>query len=288
MGELFEGRYTDRFAQVNGLRLHYTDWNPGAERHVILLHGLNVQAHTWDPVADDLARDHHVIALDLRGHGESDWSRDGYYLRDFASDVIGLADHLAIDRFDLVGHSLGCRIGLVVAGEQPERVRSLVLSDAGPEFPQAAIEFANNVVSSAGGSVRGFADEAEAAAYYEGMHPEWVPIFRELHVKHQLRRNWAGKLVFRADPDLFWLLGSAGREDDGVCWEMTGRLTMPTLILWGQRSPFFSEEIANRMLERMADGRLERTDTGHYIPREAPEEFLRLLRGFLAGVAAPQ
>jgi pimeloyl-ACP methyl ester carboxylesterase len=282
MNQLFEGRYTDRFVQVNGLRLHYTDWNPAGTRHVILLHGLNVQAHTWDPVADDLARDHHVIALDLRGHGESDWSRDGYYLRDFAADVIALADHLGLDRFDLIGHSLGCRIGLVAAGEHPERVRSLVLSDAGPEFPQAAIDFANNVVSSAGGAVRGFTTEAEARAYYEGMHPEWVPVFRDLHVKHQLRPNWAGKLVFRADPDLFWLLGSAGREDDALCWEMTDRLTMPTLILWGERSPFFSEEIAGRMLERMADGRLERTDTGHYIPREAPEEFLRLVRGFLA------
>jgi pimeloyl-ACP methyl ester carboxylesterase len=284
MKQLFEGRYTDRFAQVNGLRLHYTDWNPGSERHLILLHGLNVQAHTWDPVADELARDRHVIALDLRGHGESEWSRDGYYLRDFAADVVALADHLGIESFDLIGHSLGCRIGLVVAGEHPQRVRSLVLSDAGPEFPQAAIEFANTVVSSAGGAVRGFSTEDEAMTYYEGMHPEWVPVFRDLHVKHQLRLNWAGKLVFRADPDLFWLLGSAGREDDGLCWEMTDRLTMPTLILWGQRSPFFSEDIANRMLMRIADGRLERTDTGHYIPREAPEEFLRIVRAFLTEV----
>jgi pimeloyl-ACP methyl ester carboxylesterase len=140
------------------------------------------------------------------------------------------------------------------------------------------------VVSSAGGEVRGFANEDEAVAYYEGMHPEWVQVCRDLHVKHQLRRNWAGKLVFRADPDLFWLLGSAGREDDALCWEMTGRLTMPTLILWGQRSPFFDEDIANRMLSRMTDGRLERTDTGHYIPREAPEEFHRLVRSFLEEV----
>lgn len=285
MTTLFDGRYTDRYVQIGGLRLHYTDWNPHGPRTVMLLHGLNVQAHTWDPVADDLARDHHVIALDLRGHGESDWTRDGYYLRDFAADVVGLADHLGLGSFDLIGHSLGCRIGLVVAGEHPDRVRSLVLSDAGPEFPPEAIEFANNVVSSAGGAVRGFVDEAEGMAYYEGMHPEWEQIFRDLHVRHQLRRNWAGKLVFRADPDLFWLLGSAGREDDGLCWEMTARLTMPTLILWGRRSPFFSEEIANRMLEKMADGRLERTDTGHYIPREAPAEFLRIVRGFLSQVA---
>ena len=199
--------------------------------------------------------------------------------------MLGLADHLGIDRFDLVGHSLGCRIGLVVAGEHPERVRSLVLSDAGPEFPQEAIEFANNVVSSAGGAVRGFAHRGRGdAPTTRGCTPSGGRSSATSTCKHQLRRNWAGKLVFRADPDLFWLLGSAGREDDGLCWEMTARLTMPTLILWGRRSPFFSEDIANRMLEKMADGRLERTDTGHYIPREEPEEFLRIVRGFLAGI----
>ncbi|MBM3677932.1 MAG: alpha/beta hydrolase [Actinobacteria bacterium] len=277
----FDGRYADRYLEVEGLRLHYTEWNADADRHVVLLHGLNVQCHTWDPLAADLARDHHVVALDLRGHGESDWTREGYGLRDFAGDVAGLVDALGLERFDLIGHSLGCRIGIVYAGMHPERVRTLALSDAGPEFPREAIEFATRVVSSAGGEVRGFDTEAEALAYYEKMHPEWQPVFLELHARHQLRRNWAAKLVFRADPDLFWILAGAGQRDDALCWEMVGKLTMPTLILWGERSPFFSEEIANRMLERMTQGRLVRTGTGHYIPREAPEEFARIVRGFL-------
>lgn len=266
-----------------GLRLHYTHWNPDGERVAVLLHGLNVQAHTWDPVAAALADDgYRVLCPDLRGHGRSDWSRDGYYAHDFAADLAALADQLRLDGFDLVGHSLGCRVGLVYAAQHPGRVHRLVLSDAGPEFPPEAIEFANRVVSSAGGTVRGFDDEAQARAYYDEQHPEWQPIFRELHVRHQLRRNWAGKLVFRADPDLFWLLGSAGREDDRRIWEAVDGLAVPTLILWGERSPFFSEDIARRMLARMRDARLVRTPTGHYIPREAPEAFLRELRAFLA------
>jgi len=276
-----EGLYTDEYVDLDGLRLHYTDWNPGADRHVLLLHGLNVQCHTWDPVAAELARDRHVIALDLRGHGLSDWTRDGYFVTDFAADVQGLADAIGLETFDIVGHSLGCRVGIVYAGEHPERVRKLVLSDAGPEFPQAALEFANKVVSSAGGETRGFGTEEEALAYYRGNHPEWQPVFWDLHVRHQLRRNWAGKLIFRADPDLFWLLGSAGRRDDPIVWEGVDKLTMPTLILWGERSPFFDDDIAGRMLERMADGRLVRTSTGHYIPREAPDEFLAIVRDFL-------
>lgn len=279
----FADAYNDRFVEVGGLRLHHTEWNAGGARHAVLVHGLNVQAHTWDPFAAELAGDgYHVICLDLRGHGESDWSRRGYGVTDFADDLLGVADALGLASFDLIGHSLGCRIGIVFAGRHPTRVRRLVLSDTGPEFPAEAAEFAANVVSSAGGAVRGFADEAEALAYYQRMHPEWQPIFWDLHVRHQLRRNWAGKLVFRADPDLFWLLGSAGRRDDALVWEQVDLLTMPTLVLWGERSPFFNEDIARRMLERMEDGRLVRTPTGHYIPREAPDRFLAIVRDFLA------
>jgi pimeloyl-ACP methyl ester carboxylesterase len=279
---VFAGQYTDEYVDLGALRLHYTDWNPEAREHVVLLHGLNVQCHTWDLAAAELAARYHVLSLDLRGHGLSDWTREGYSVTDFSDDLAGLADRLDLETFDIVGHSLGCRIGIVYAGRHPERVRRLVLSDAGPEFPKAALDFADRVVSTAGGAVRGFENDSEALAYYQNMHPEWQPVFWHLHVHHQLRRNWAGKLVFRADPDLFWLLGSAGRADDAVVWEGVDRLTMPTLIMWGERSPFFDDDIVSRMLERMADGRLVRTATGHYIPREAPDEFLAHVTAFLA------
>lgn len=270
-----------RFVAVGGLRLHFTDFNEDGGEPIVMLHGLNVQARTWDPVAERLAEHRRVICLDLRGHGLSDWTRDGYSVTDFAADVAGLVDALGLDRVDVVGHSLGCRIGIVFAGAHPERVGRLVLSDTGPEFPRAAAAFSANVVSRAGGAVRGFDDEAAALAYYQEMHPEWQPVFHALHVEHQLRRNWAGKLVFRADPDLFWLLGSAGRRDDAVVWDALDRLTMPTQILWGRRSPFLDDDLARRMLERMADGTVVRTDSGHYIPREAPAEFLAVVSQFL-------
>lgn len=278
--------YTDGYVEINGLRLHYTEWNPAGRRHLVMLHGLNVQAHTWDPLAAALARDHHVICPDLRGHGESDWASDGYRLRGFVDDLLALTGRLGLPRFDLVGHSLGCRIATVLAAEHPDLVERLVLSDAAPELPREALEFTAKVVGTAGGGVRGFRDEAEAAEYYRSMHPEWQPVFIDLHVRHQLRRNWAGRLIFRADPDLFWLLGSAGRDDDPLVWEMTGRLTMPTLIMWGERSPFLDDAIAARMLSLMSDGRLARTDSGHYIPREAPAEFLAVAGEFLGSGAA--
>jgi pimeloyl-ACP methyl ester carboxylesterase len=272
----------DAFITVNDLRLHYLEWNPAGSDTLVLLHGLNVQAHTWDPIAEDLARDYRVIALDLRGHGLSGWATDGYYLSNFVSDLAAVVDALGLPAFHLVTHSLGCRIGIIYAAHHPDRVLSLSLSDAGPEVPRQAAQFTQRVVGAAGGARRGFRTEEEAAEFYREMHPEWRPEFIELHARHQLRRNWANKLVYRADPDLFWLTGSASSRDDGMVWAKLAAVSAPTLILWGTRSPFFNEDIATRMLDRLQDGRLVRTDTGQYIPRENPEEFLRRVRDFIA------
>src|SRR4026208_19402 len=84
-------QYTDRYATVNGLRLHYLDWGAGAKPAMILLHGIARHAHMFDHIAPDLARDYHVLAIDMRGHGDSDWSPDGAYLvEDYVKDIEGL------------------------------------------------------------------------------------------------------------------------------------------------------------------------------------------------------
>lgn len=278
---LFTGRYSDGFVEVaSDLRLHYTDWNPQGGRPVLLVHGANVQLHTWDPVADRLAQSRRVVCLDLRGHGDSDWTRDGYRAESFVSDIAAFTSRLEMVPFDYVGHSLGARVGLAYAGAHPRTVRRLVLSDTGPEVPREGAKFAQNVVGSAG-EVRGFRSREEALAHFQKLHPEWQPVFHRLHARHQLRENWAGKLVFKADPDLFWMTGSAGLREIPWIWEMTARITAPTLVLWGRRSGFFDDDLIGRMRAVIPDMEVARTDTGHYIPREAPEEFTLLVLDFL-------
>ena len=277
--------YVDRYLTVGALRLHLTDWNPDSARVVVLVHGLSVQCHTWDPIAADLASaGYRVICPDNRGHGLSDWAgEEGYPLERLVDDLEGIVDQLELDRFELVGHSLGCRIAIVFASRRPDQVLHLALSDAGPEVPRAGMKFSKNVVVA---PVRGFRDEAEALEHYRGLHPEWRSEFLDLHVRHQLRRNWAGKLVFRADPETMWLLGSAGSRDNDLVWRSLDALPMPVVVMWGRRSDFFTEELAQRMIDRLAQGRLVRTDTGHYIPREDPDEFLRILYELFGSAAA--
>ncbi|HEV7679073.1 MAG TPA: alpha/beta hydrolase [Candidatus Dormibacteraeota bacterium] len=274
------GGYTDGYVDAGDLRLHHTDWNPDGGRPVVMVHGANVQLHTWDPIAASLAATRRVICLDLRGHGDSSWARDGYQVAKFVDDIHTVTTALNLAPFDYVGHSLGARVGLAYAGAHPETVRRLVLSDTGPEMPREGAKFAQSIVGSTG-DIRGFRNHDEALAHFQKLHPEWQPIFHELHVQHQLRENWAGKLVFKSDPDLFWMTGSAGVRDIPYVWEMTARITAPTLMLWGQRSGFLDDELIGRLGEAIASFEVARTDTGHYIPREAPEEFTKLVQEFL-------
>src|SRR5579872_4201793 len=83
--------YQDRFATVNGLRIHYLDWGNAGKPPFLMLHGIARHAHSFDHIAPHFRDNYHVIAMDMRGHGDSDWSPDGAYLvEDYVKDVEGL------------------------------------------------------------------------------------------------------------------------------------------------------------------------------------------------------
>ncbi|GCE44610.1 alpha/beta hydrolase [Rhodococcus sp. USK10] len=276
-----ERQFEDGWLELDGLRIHYTEWGSPTAEPVVLLHGLNVQCHTWDPIAAELADEYHVIAMDMRGHGDSGWSRAGYRVRSMARDVHGLIDALGLGPVNLVGHSAGVRVAIAVAGERPEMVRRLALSDAGPANSASGAVAMRDFIQ-ATTNIRGFRNEDEARQFYLGFHPEWRQDFIDLHVQHQLRRNWAGKLVPKADPDVQWITGSVSLPDVTYLWEMSALLTMPTLLMVGRTSNVLDEQVVDRMLQTMPNSTVRWFDTGHYVPREAPEEFTEVLTKFLA------
>src|SRR5437870_11413511 len=103
-----------------------------------------------------------------------------------APGVDGLMDALGIGPVHPAGHSAGVRVAIAVAGEKPETIRSLALSDAGPaNSPSGAVAMRDFIQATT--NLRGFRDEGDARAFYLGWHPEWDPEFIDLHVKHQLR-----------------------------------------------------------------------------------------------------
>ena len=131
---------TSGFFYSQRLRLHYVDWGNESAAPLVLVHGGRDHARNWDWVARALRGDWHVVAPDLRGHGDSQWARGGTYaMTDFVLDLANLLD--AIGRFPvaLVGHSLGGAIALQYTGVFPERVARLVaIEGLGP--PPAMIE----------------------------------------------------------------------------------------------------------------------------------------------------
>ena len=107
---------TDHYVQINGLSLHYVDWGGDSNRNLLLVHGQGGTARSWGFVARELSGEFRVLAIDQRGHGDSDHTREGYALTAFASDLAGLAREVGIVPYDYCGASLGARNGIAYAG----------------------------------------------------------------------------------------------------------------------------------------------------------------------------
>jgi pimeloyl-ACP methyl ester carboxylesterase len=275
----YAGQFTDLRFDLTKMTLHALEWNPTAIRTVLLIHGINTQAHTWDPIASVLARRYRVIAPDLRGHGDSGWAPEGYRVRQLAGDLQETLDVLGVETLDVVGHSLGARVAIALARQRSGTITRLVLSEGAPQMGGTALA-ASSRVAVKEGTILGFNDQNAALAYYQGLYPDWVPVFHELHVRHQLRLNWAAKWVNKADPDLFWLRGKAGRLDDEYLWDCLEGLGIPILVVRGTHSEYISPNTLERMTSR-PNVQLRTLEASHYVPREHPDEFTRAVLDFI-------
>jgi len=123
-GSISQNQPAERYATVGGLRIHYLDWGTSGKQPLILLHGIGRVAHTFDHLAPHYVNDYHVIAVDMRGHGDSGWDPQGAYLvEDYVSDIKGLIDQLNLRHIVLWGNSTGGRVAQVIAGLHPELLR---------------------------------------------------------------------------------------------------------------------------------------------------------------------
>jgi pimeloyl-ACP methyl ester carboxylesterase len=128
----------DRFVTVNGLRIHYLEWGTSGGPPLIMLHGIARTAHNFDHLAPHFSQQCHVIAVDMRGHGDSAWDPQGaYFVEDYVRDVEGLIEQLKLRSIVLWGNSTGGRVAQVFAGSHPELVSAVIVEDVGPERPAA-------------------------------------------------------------------------------------------------------------------------------------------------------
>jgi len=123
----------------DGIEINLAMWE-GAGQSILCIHGITANCRCWDTLAETLAPQHHVMAMDLRGRGQSDRPSQGYSLEYHLQDINCLLDDLDIDRAVIMGHSLGAFIGLAFAAEYPGQVERLILVDGGGDLSQEQLE----------------------------------------------------------------------------------------------------------------------------------------------------
>ena len=274
---------TDRYFDANGVRLHYTDWGipcPDAQT-VVLLHGLQDCARSWDIFAAAIRSAYRVIALDHRGHGDSAHaSPDAYGFRDYISDLESLVAHLSLSDFILVGHSAGARYAFVFAAERPELIRALGVVDIDPDAvnPDSQGMFVRYNTES---------DEWDSLdAVVERLRDRQPQSTDEmlLHQAEVMTRELAdGRRVWKRDRRL---LAAYERPD---LWEEWESITVPTLIVRGRQSNLLTHEVAVAMREAITGKaslvRLaELEGGGHWFYQEFPGAFEMTFHWFMRAV----
>jgi pimeloyl-ACP methyl ester carboxylesterase len=273
--------FHERAIRVNGLNLHYLDWGPPTAPPVVLLHGITGHARVWDHLAERLVPGRRVLALDQRGHGDSDPAPDDdYRVATMADDLAAFVSGLGLDRFALLGHSMGGRIAIQYAAAHAVRLERLIVVDIGPDIELAGLQRVRDMMAQ---SPERIESEDWAVEYIRRANPRQDPHLLRERVRHGLKRLPDGGLTWKYAKGLRDMM-RAGRRDAVDLWEPLPRIPCPTLIVRGADSDILSAEVAKKMAGRLAEGRLvEIAGAGHTVPADRPEDFVRQVRAFLEG-----
>src|ERR1043166_3427646 len=126
----------EAFYSIDGLKLRYLEWGATRSEPIVLVHGFSSTADAWKRVGEELGSEYHVIAPDLRGHGQSDWDpQQRYSDEQLAADVRVLVQKFALPPFTLIGHSMGGAVAFTYAASYPEDIKRLVIEDSAPLPP---------------------------------------------------------------------------------------------------------------------------------------------------------
>ena len=274
------------------LRLHYVDWGNEDAPPLIIQHGGRDHCRSWDWVAQELRHDWHVIAPDLRGHGDSAWSPDGDYSDSaFVYDFAQLVQHLGYDQVTIIAHSLGGFVSTHFAGLYPDRVRKFVNIE-GLGLPPATI--AERQAKGYADSMREWIAARRAAA---GRLPRRYPTLEAAYARmkeenaflsdeqarhltiHGISRNEDGTFGWKFDNYLnVWPPSVAQQEDVQKLWQA---ISCPMLIFHGANS-FFSNPEHDGRLAYFQDARvIEYENAGHWLHHDQFDRFVSDVKAFL-------
>jgi len=278
----------DRHVSVNGLRLHYLDWGDQGLPPLVFLHGTAQQAHSWDFAALSLRHKFRVLALDQRGHGDSEWAPDGDYSSEaYVADVAGFVDALELAGLALCGLSMGGRNAYQYASRRPKALRALIVVESAP------------VMGSRGRArIDRFMDGPQEFDEFEAivMRVQAYTPHRSLpkirgSLRNSTRQLPNGKWGFKYDPrirggvpvsEALQVNSEEGR------WRALSLVRCPTLFVIGEESGMIDDSTASRMVDAVPGSEVARIPrAGHLVAGDNPTGFNVAVSSFLDRLETP-
>jgi pimeloyl-ACP methyl ester carboxylesterase len=265
------------FIETNGVKLHYLDYGTAGKRPMLCVHGGAAHAHWYDFVAPGLAPNHHVLSLDLRGHGDSAWAEQHTYSwKTYAEDLNAFAEKLDLRDFVLIGHSMGGMISLVYAATHPGRVSRLVIVDTIMLMPMDRV---SRMQEFGARPARRYASREELIARYRLEPAESqmaAPEVVHRMALHSGRQDGDGKWHHKADRRVY----ANFQQIAGVpLWE---KVKVPALVIRGEHSKRFTPPQLAEVRTRAPQVEMaEVPASDHHITLDNPQGFVEVVQKFL-------
>ena len=283
-------RPRDEFVEANGLRFHYREWGDTRTRHaVVMLHGYAETSEAWNETAQDLAREFRVIAIDQRGHGQSDRATDRDYTRaSQMEDLEVIIESLGLRSVTLIGHSMGGANAICYAAEHPEMMTALVVIETAPEVLRSGIETIRRLLAT-GASFSSLEDAIES---FREFFPYATTEQIERRVRASLTVNDDGMYVWDFDPIFRDPTNRPPDPDPGQrrlsdLWDCADRVQCATMIVRGAETDMLTPEAIQRLHRRVSGSRVSLIeDAGHSVPTDQPAALSLNIREFLQSIAS--
>ena len=285
---------TSRIFFSQRLRLHYVDWGNADAPPLLLVHGGRDHCRNWDWLANELGRDWHIIAPDLRGHGDSQWSQDGtYMMAGYVYDLAQLIHQLKLAPVTIVAHSLGGNIALRYAGLYPANVAKLVaIEGLGPSprrmaerekkaFPDRMRTWIDEQRALSGRLPRRYASIEDAWKRMQEENKHLTPAQARHLTVHGVNQNEDGTYSWKFDNYVrSWPPYDMTHAEVEELW---GRIACPTLLVYGKES-WASNPAEDGRARHFKDAEIVSVEgAGHWVHHDRLDEFVALMGKFFAG-----
>ena len=282
---------TSHFFFSQRLRLHYVDWGNEGAPPLLLVHGGRDHCRNWDWVAQRLRGRFHVIAPDLRGHGDSGWAiGGGYDMAAYIYDLAQIVHQKGMAPVTIISHSLGAGIALNYCGAFPDQVAKVVaIEGLGPSPAMLAEHAARGVDErlrrwvddrrkNSGRAPRRYASLDEATARMAEANPHLTPQQARHLTVYGALQNEDGTYSWKFDNHTGGGVGGLSHTDQQALW---GKITAPVLLVRGTES-WASDPVKDGRIQHFSNARLVNVEgAGHWVHHDQLEVFMAAVERFL-------